>query len=130
VQITTKDSTKIQYFLTNSDGLLVGTGIEQVQENPTLLSIPEEQTDQLLLGANDLKIFALSDSVLKPDIFSTGFLVVDYPNQALPKVTPSESTATTVSNNNFGYIIAIGGAIIIGIILYSKSKLNSKRKVK
>ena len=130
VQITTKDSTKIQYFLTNSDGLLVGTGIEQVQENPSFLSIPEEQTDQLLLGANDLKIFALSDSVLKPDIFSTGFLVVDYPNQALPVVTPSESTATTVSNNNFGYIIAIGGAIIIGIILYSKSKLNSKRKVK
>ncbi len=48
----------------------------------------------------------------------------------LPEATLSESTVTTQSNNNFGYLIAIGGAIIIGIILYSKSKLNSKRKVK
>ena len=70
----------------------------------------------------------MSDSVLKPDIFSTSFLVVDNPNQALPEPQLSESDQRTVSDNNYGYLVIVGGAIILGIILYIKAKKNSRRK--
>ena len=130
IQLTTKDSSKIQYFLINSEGKLVGAGTEQVKDDQIIFSLPEEQTDQLLIGANDLKIFAMSDSVLRPDIFSTSFLVVDNPNQALPEPPLSESVQRTVSDNNYGYLVTVGGAIILGIILYIKAKKNSRRKTK
>ena len=130
IQLTTKDSSNIQYFLINSEGKLVGTGIEQVKDDQIIFSLPEEQTDQLLIGANDLKIFAMSDSVLKPDIFSTSILVVDNPYQALPEPKLSESDQRTVSDNNYGYLAIMVGAIILGIILYVKAKKNSRRKAK
>ena len=128
IPVTTKDSSQIQYFITNSEGMLVATGVEQVQDNSSRLSLSEHQTNQLLLGANDLKIFALSDSVLRPDIFNTSFLVVDNPNQELPELPISESNQSTISNNNFGYIIIFAGIIILGVILYAKTKLDSRRK--
>jgi len=49
----------------------------------------KEKTEKLGIGANDLKLFALSDSVLKPDFYSTSFLVADSQNQ-LPVITKEE----------------------------------------
>ncbi len=68
----------------------------------------------------------MSDTVLRPDIFSTSFLVVDNPAQELPKPTFSE-TQSQISTNNYGYLVIVAGAIAIGILLYVKSKLSSKK---
>ena len=80
-----------------------------------------------MIGANDLKVFAMSDTVLRPDIFSTSFLVVDNPTQELPKPTFSEIQQIQTSTNNYGYLVIVAGAIAIGILLYVKSKSNSKK---
>jgi len=108
--------------------LTVATGIEKVDENPTVLNLSKETTNQLLVGANDLKIFAISDSVLRPDIFRTSFLVVENQGQELPSTTISEPKNISVQSNN-GYIIIIGGFIILGIILYVKNKYSKRVKV-
>ena len=127
IPIQTKDTTRIQYFLTNSEGNIVESGVEQVSGKQTTLTLSEEKTERFLIGANDLKVFAMSDTVLRPDIFSTSFLVVDNPAQELPKPTFSETQQIQTSTNNYGYLVIVAGAIAIGILLYVKSKLNSKK---
>jgi len=127
IPIQTKDTTSIQYFLTNSEGNIVESGIEPVSSRKTTLVLSEEKTERFLIGANDLKIFAMSDVVLRPDIFSTSFLVVDNSTQELPKPTISETPQLQIPTNNYGYLIIIAGAAVIGILLYVKSKLNSKK---
>ena len=127
IPIQTKDTTRIQYFLTNSEGNIVESGVEQVSGKQTTLTLSEEKTERFLIGANDLKVFAMSDTVLRPDIFSTSFLVVDNPTQELPKPTFSETQQSQISTNNYGYLVIVAGAIAIGILLYVKSKLNSKK---
>jgi peptide/nickel transport system substrate-binding protein len=127
IPIQTKDATRIQYFLTSSEGNIVESGVEQVSGKQTTLTLSEEKTAQFLIGANDLKIFAMSDTVLRPDIFSTSFLVVDNPTQELPKPTISEIQQSQTSTNNYGYLVIVVGAIAIGVLLYVKSKLNSKK---
>ena len=127
IQIQTKDTTRIQYFLTNSEGNIVESGVEQVSGKQTTLTLSEEKTERFLIGANDLKVFAMSDTVLRPDIFSTSFLVVDNPTQELPKPTFSETQQSQISTNNYGYLVIVAGATAIGILLYVKSKLNSKK---
>jgi len=127
IPIQTRDTTRIQYFWTNSEGNIVESGVEQVSGKQTTLTLSEEKTKQFLIGANDLKIFAMSDTVLRPDIFSTSFLVVDNPTQELPKPTISEIQQSQSSTNNYGYLVIVVGAIAIGILLYVKSKLDSKK---
>ena len=127
IPIQTKDTTRIQYFLTNSEGNIVESGVEQVSGKQTTLTLSEEKTERFLIGANDLKVFAMSDTVLRPDIFSTSFLVVDNPTQELPKPTFSETQQSQISTNNYGYLVIVAGAIAIVMLLYVKSKLNSKK---
>lgn len=127
ISIQTKDTTRIQYFLTNSEGNIVESGVEQVSGKQTTLTLSEEKTERFLIGANDLKVFAMSDTVLRPDIFSTSFLVVDNPTQELPKPTFSETQQSQISTNNYGYLVIVAGATAIGILLYVKSKLYSKK---
>jgi len=128
IPVMTEYSTRLQYFFTNSEGLTIATGIEEVDENPTVLNLSKETTKQLLVGANDLKIFAISDSVLRPDIFRTSFLVVENQGQELPSTTISESKGAPAQSNN-AYIIIIGGFIILGIFLYVKNKYFKRVKV-
>jgi len=128
IPVMTEDSTRLQYFFTNSEGLMVATGIEEVYENPTVLNLSKETTKQLLVGANDLKIFAISDSVLRPDIFRTSFLVVDNQGQELPSTTISESQESSPSSNNW-YLVIVIGIIVLGILLYAKNKYSKRVKV-
>ncbi|GFN41653.1 MAG: hypothetical protein YK1312THETA_1570001 [Marine Group I thaumarchaeote] len=45
----------------------------------------------------------------------------------MPKPTFSETQQSQMSTNNYGYLVIVAGAIAIGILLYVKSKLNSKK---
>ncbi len=127
IPIETKNTNRIQYFLTNSEGNIVESGIENMSENEVILTLPGEKTEQFLIGANDFKVFAMSDNVLRPDIFSTSFLVVDNQTQELPKPILSEYRQDQLSTNNYGILIIIAGAIGIGILLYVKNKSSAKK---
>jgi len=120
ISVETSQTDSILYFLNNNNGDLVSSEIIEVEENPTKIKISGEQTKQLGIGANDVKIFALSNSVLKPDFYSTSFLVTDYKNQ-LPDVAQDETQFTEGENEDLWLIIPVIG-IIIAIVIYLKKR--------
>ena len=63
--------------------------IIKIDKNFTEINISGEDVEKLGVGAKDLKIFAISDSVLKPDYYSTSFLIVENKAQ-LPQITQTD----------------------------------------
>jgi peptide/nickel transport system substrate-binding protein len=76
IHITTKNSNIIHYFVTNAKGEQIKSGIQDIKNDTFILELDSDTADNLSLGANDLKIFAVSDEILWPDIYQTSFLVL------------------------------------------------------
>ena len=70
--------------------------------------------------ANDLKIFAVSESALRPDIFYTSFLGIQGENPEIPNIIPASSTQIA----GFDYVVVgiVLAAIASGIILVLKKR--------
>jgi hypothetical protein len=77
------------------------------------------------MGTNTIKIFASSDEVLRPDNYSTAFLVVES-ETIFPTVPISEIEAISEGTSYTGIVLAIIGAIIVGIIVYIRRKRKTK----
>ncbi len=75
--IKTKNSDSILYFLTNSDGENISSDTYFVNNDSTTIKISSNESNHLGIGANNIKIFAISDSVLKPDFYESSFIVTD-----------------------------------------------------
>lgn len=87
IPVSTEHATRLHYFFTSSAGGQAHSGVAYVDSPTVLLSLSGGQTAALGDGANDLKIFAISDEVLRPDMYETSFLAVDADVQALPEVS-------------------------------------------
>jgi len=122
--IETSQADSILYFLNNNKGELVSSEIIEVEEKSTMIKIPREITKELGMGANDLKIFAISNSVLKPDFYSTSFLVSGYQNQ-LPVITQDNIQFEEGEDIVLWIVLPIIG-IIIAIVVYLKKRKQSK----
>ena len=122
--IETSQADSILYFLNNNKGELVSSEIIEVEEKSTMIKIPREITKELGMGANDLKIFAISNSVLKPDFYSTSFLVTGYQNQ-LPVITQDNIQFEEGEDIVLWIVLPIIG-IIIAIVVYLKKRKQSK----
>jgi len=119
--ITSNYTDSILYFLNNDKGELIYSETIDVKENPTLVKISKEQTKDLGIGANDLKVFALSNSVLKPDFYSTSFLATENLSN-LPVISPEE---INMNEGEEWFLWAMIPAIIIitiGMVAYYKKK--------
>ena len=117
VPIITEDASKIDYFFTNNQGESVAAGTQMLDSERTILTLTQEQTDKFGIGANDLKVFAVSESVLRPDIYSVSFLVTK-DSAELPGIQLSDIQSVE-DKNDFPSIAAIViGIIIVGSILY------------
>ncbi|MFB3048009.1 MAG: ABC transporter substrate-binding protein [Nitrosopumilaceae archaeon] len=117
IPITTEDASKIHYFLTNSEGVTIASGIKELEGRISELTFSEEQTLKLSDGANDLKIFAISDSVLRPDVYSQGFLALADTTE-LPEVSTMEFIEDREKDDYFGIISIVIGIIIVSLIMY------------
>jgi len=107
IPISVTSNCTIYYYFVNADGKMVDSGILQSETGNTTIVLPKEKTSLLSLGANDLKIFAVSESALKPDIFYTSFLGIQGESPKIPEIVP-ESESTFV---NYYYIV-------IGIVIF------------
>ena len=76
VQVDNSDS--ILYFLTNSEGKMISSETLKTEGSNITLRVPAEKTKDLGIGANNIKIFAISNSVLKPDFYESSFIVTNY----------------------------------------------------
>ena len=123
IKITTENSSEIHYFIINPKGEIIQSGIVEIEDNSTEISLNTELVAQ---GANTIKIFAASDQVLKPFEYSKSFIVLNESND-VPESEILENSV--VSENNYGYALFIL-PIIIGIIIFGirKSRLSANNK--
>ena len=122
ISIDTENSSKLYYFFTNSQGEQIYSGIKEIETNPTLLVISPEKTVLLGNGANDLKLFAISDKVLRPDIYATSFLAVDSDTSNLPDVSIDDIQNNIESDSNLWIVLLILFIIIVVSIVIIKSR--------
>ena len=117
VPIITEDVSKIDYFFTNNQGESVAADTQLLDAKSTTLTLSENQTSKFGIGANDLKIFAVSEEVLRPDIYSVSFLVVSDSTE-LPEITLSDIQTDETDSDLTSIGMIILGIIIVGIIFY------------
>ncbi|MFB5637122.1 MAG: ABC transporter substrate-binding protein [Nitrosarchaeum sp.] len=123
--IETSNTDSILYFLTDNSGNSTISESINVDKNITSIKFPSEIIENLDIGAKDLKIFAISNSVLKPDYYSTSFLLVKN-KEILSEM--DQSNIEFNKNNSFeGIWLIIPGIIIVAVITYIKKK-NIKAK--
>jgi peptide/nickel transport system substrate-binding protein len=124
INIESSNTDSILYFLIGGNGELASSESIKVEKNSTGIKIAGEITAKLNTGANDLKIFAISDSVLKPDYYSTSFFTVE--NEVpLPEITQKDIEFN--KNNSFEIIWFIVPVIIISVItIYVKKRKSLK----
>ena len=116
------DST-VYYFVTNSDGKVVVQGNEKVIGGSNQITITPQQTSLFGTGANDLKLFAISESALRPDIFRTSFLGVKTEGAINPQQLNPESSILS-SEPQYPILAIVAGGIIIAVTV----RLRRKRK--
>jgi peptide/nickel transport system substrate-binding protein len=121
VRVHTTDSSAIHYFISNSKGETVTSGVKSISNGLSEIGLTEEEILQLDVGANTLKVFASSEEALRPDVYETSFLVVEGQTE-LPDVPISEVESSSEGTSYTGIVLAIIGAIIVGIIVYIRRK--------
>ncbi len=119
IDINTENSDRILYFLTDNEGNSISTETLNVVEGETTIIIPGEKTQNFGIGANNIKIFAISDSVLRPDFYESSFIVTEMKIELPTK----NSEIVEFSENEFNYeFLVIPIIIIVGIIIILKKK--------
>ena len=117
--VDTANSDSILYFLTNTEGKRIDSDMIITDGKKVTINIPAMKTKNLGTGANNIKIFAISNSVLKPDFFESSFIVTNE-KQELPTSTSDNIEFTEKEQDYSVWIIPI--AIIVGLIVVLKKK--------
>ena len=120
IPVKVTNSSEIQYFLSNTQGTVITSGVQNVHDNHATITIENDEIDNLLVGPNTLKIFAASDDVLRPYEFSTSFLVVE-PNSSLPQAVISDNYED-VENADNTMLSVVVILIIIGLGVFAIKK--------
>lgn len=76
IRAVTENADSVLYFVSSGNGTIVSSGTRDVAgENGMVeIAVAAADTRHLVSGANSLRLFALSEDVLRPDIYETGFL--------------------------------------------------------
>jgi peptide/nickel transport system substrate-binding protein len=122
VVIETEKTDSILYFLIDSKGKIQASEKLNVEGNTVSIEIVPDMTKNLQIGANSIKIFAISNSVLKPDFYESSFLVTEKNLELHNSVIKIENKEDKIDYNI--WIIPI--VLVIGIAIYLKIKYQSK----
>ena len=125
ILIETENTDSILYFLTDTKGKIQASEKLNVKENKITIKITSEITKKLQPGANSIKVFAISNSVLKPDFYESSFLVSKN-NSELPSAMVNSSNIENEEDHNVWIIPIILIVTIIVVIAYVKIKYQSK----
>jgi peptide/nickel transport system substrate-binding protein len=120
ISVETSNADSILYFVTNNNGNSTISELINIDKNITKIKIPGEAMEKFGTGAKDMKIFAISNSVLKPDYYSTSFLVLKN-KEVLPTI--NQDSIEFSKNNYFGEVLIISIVIIAAIyVTYMKKR--------
>jgi len=125
IKVKAADSSKIHYFVSNSKGETVASGINSPFASHTgdvyEIMISAKESSHLDVGANTLKIFISSDEALRPDTYTTSFLVTEG-QSSFPDVPILQAKSVTEDTSYAGIASIIIGVIIVGAIVYIRRK--------
>ncbi|KFM18966.1 solute binding protein-like protein [Marine Group I thaumarchaeote SCGC AAA799-P11] len=117
IKIEAKNADSVLYFLTNSQGNMISSKSIDVVEDKININIDSKDSEKLQAGTGNVKIFAISDSVLKPDFYETSFIVTEMKTE-LPN---SSSEDVKFLENKVGHEIwIIPIVVIIGVVIALK----------
>jgi peptide/nickel transport system substrate-binding protein len=120
IPIQTIDVSQLYYFVNDASGSQADSGILQVQDDHATILFTKEMTNKMAIGGNDLKLYAVSDSVLRPDIYVTSFLTLESDSGALSETKEISQTVTSTKIDHVGMISLAIGLVIVGTILYAR----------
>jgi peptide/nickel transport system substrate-binding protein len=123
--VETEQADSILYFIIDSKGEIQESKKLKIKENKVTIKITSEVTGKLQTGANSIKVFAISDSVLKPDFYESSFLVSET-NSNISSVMIDSSNIEKKIDYNVWLISSIMIIVIIGVTVYLKTKYQSK----
>ena len=123
--VETEEADAILYFIIDSKGKIQSSEKLNIDKDKVTIKITSEVTKKLQIGANNIKIFAISDSVLKPDFYESNFLVSEN-NSKIPIPIINSSNIENEKNYNTELISIMIIILIIGIIIFVKIKNHSK----
>jgi len=120
IVIETEKTDSILYFLIDSKGKIQASEKLNVNENTVSIEIISNMTKNLQIGANSIKIFAISNSVLKPDFYESSFLVTEKKIELYNNIIDIEYKEEETDYS----VLIIPIVVIIGIATYLKIKAN------
>jgi len=120
IVIETEKTNSILYFLIDSKGKIQASEKLNVNENTVSIEITSNMTKNLQIGANSIKIFAISNSVLKPDFYESSFLVTEKKIELYNNIIDTEYKEEETDYS----VLIIPIVVIIGIVTYLKIKAN------
>ena len=100
------------------------SGIEigdDISENKLNINLTSDITKKLQSGTNQIKIFGISDLVLKPDIYETNFIIVKEKSE-IPKTEINFQNIENEINYDVWMIGMTAVAIMIGITIFLKKR--------
>ncbi|MGI0026496.1 MAG: ABC transporter substrate-binding protein [Nitrosopumilaceae archaeon] len=120
IPISVTPNSTVYYYFLNADGNMVDLGTLQSETGNTNITLSKEKTSLLSMGANDLRVFAISESALKPDMFYTSFLGISGENPTIPEIVPSYKTS--IISSDYVVVGIVLAAIAIGIMLVLRKR--------
>ena len=117
IKIETENSDSILYFLTDNQGRKTISKMNDVKGDNITINILSENTKDLGIGANKIKIFAISNSVLKPDFYESSFIVTDNEIE-MPVSTYQNIEFSKKESEYWMWIIPV--VFVFGILIYLK----------
>ena len=95
IGIGSESADTVLLFLIDARGRVVATDSRDARAGWTTIGVPEEASGSLDIGANTVKIFAISESVLRPDYYESGFIALAHkdplPEPDLAALTPRDA---------------------------------------
>ena len=121
INIETEGVTSLLYFILDNEGEIQKSEELEIIENQIIIKLTSEDTKKMKIGTNQIKIFGVSNSVLKPDIYETNFLITNEKSE-IPKTEINIQTIGNEINYDVWIIVITIAAIIIGITLFLKKR--------
>ena len=121
INVETEGVTSLLYFILDSEGQIQISEESEINENRLKINLTSDITKKLQLGTNQIKIFGISNSVLKPDIYETNFIITKEKSE-IPKTEINIQNIESEINYDVLVIGITITVIIIGIIIFLKKR--------
>ena len=120
ILVNARNSDLILYFLTDERGKMISSETLIMDNDMIHISIPSEDTKNLGIGANNIRIFAISNSVLKPDFYESSFIVTSTKTE----LSTGPSDGVEFTENEPEYVVWIVPIlVIIGVAVYLRYRM-------